>query len=94
MKISDVKDCSDLIIFVSASIRIIISYPFRFIALVLGFPNTKIVWKSGHTEYYFFRNIKMTKTGDTLKNISWEAVTNSTPFYIGMEEIESIHTIY
>jgi len=94
MKVKDIKCFSDIVIYLSAQIGNIISWPFRLIALCLAIPNIKIVYKSGHVERYFFRNIKISKnSNDEIRSLTWETVGFKSPFYLNVKEIESIHYI-
>jgi len=49
---------TNLIIAVGAYIRIAIFFPIRVLLHFLGVPNTRIVYKSGHVEYYYFKKLK------------------------------------
>jgi len=94
MKVQDIKTFSNLVIFISSGIRGIIAFPFRLIGLIIGFPNVKIVFKSGHVEYYFFVNIKIESNSGKITGIQWEVSGAKTPTHIGINEIESIHRIW
>ena len=74
------------------AIRSLISYPFRVLAYMIGIPNTRIVYKSGHVEYYcFFKiNIKCDTTDGSVTDLEWEVLSIKRPLYINIHEIESV----
>jgi hypothetical protein len=78
------------------SIRTIILFPLRLIAILLGVPNTKIIYKSGHVEYYYMLRLRYDRNKETghITEIEWHTATQKEPFYIHMQEIESIVHIY
>jgi hypothetical protein len=94
MTVNDIKDFSDVLIFLSAIIRVIIIWPFRCIAIILAIPNAKIVYRSGHVEYYFFRSINAKHNGGKVTSLEWDSVTLRKPMIINIDEIESIHQLY
>ena len=78
-----------------ALLRSILSWPFRVIALMIGVPNVKIVYKSGHVEYYYFQTYSKTVNAEGhLTGMKWCANEHSCPFHIGINDIESIRTLY
>lgn len=89
-----IESFSDVVIFTGSIFRKIINVPFRFIAILIGFPNIKIIYKSGHVEYYFFRHFRVTTAADGTIEAKWEAVDVASPLHIGYNEIESIQRIY
>lgn len=76
--------------------RAIITWPLRVIAILLGVPNTKVVYKSGHVEYYYLLRSRIEKsTGDGhIVEFEWHTATQKEPFYINLREIESIVQLY
>lgn len=75
-------------------IRNLLLYPFKVLALSLGIPNFKIVYKSGHVEYFFFANLNITES-DKITKMEWLKTDNlGNPFFIGINDIESIVQLY
>jgi hypothetical protein len=77
-------------------IRSVISYPFRVLAYIFGLPNTKIVYKSGHVEYYcFFEiDIKWDRNEGNVTEMKWETLSIKRPIHMHIHEIESVVKIY
>ena len=74
--------------------RIIIGFPSRIIAMFLGIPNYKIVYKSGHIEYYYLSLISWKIDDGKLVNVAYETPTNKQKVYLNIDAIESIVQIY
>jgi hypothetical protein len=94
MKIKDIENFSDILIYIGATIRLFFFYPLRIIALLVGFPNVKIIYKSGHIGYHFFRKLDIKWSGALISSLEWDTVNVNRPFHIGINEIESIWRIY
>jgi hypothetical protein len=77
-------------IFIGKVLRTMITFPLSFIGLILGVPNVKIVYKSGHVEYYFFENWGVDREGSNITSVTWKTAGAKRPFHLGLENIESI----
>ena len=81
------------VVIIGAIITTPIAVLLQIVGLFFKVPNTKIIYKSGHVEYYFFQSLIF--SNDSLgKSISWEASTLKKPIFINVEEIESIVKIW
>jgi hypothetical protein len=61
----------------------------------LGLPNTRIVYKSGHVEYFLFKNVKMKYGNDGLTELNWEVFPHRTkPCFINISEVESVTELW
>ena len=76
--------------------RAFITWPLRFIAILIGIPNTKIVYKSGHVEYYYMLRLRYEKStiDGHITELEWQTSTQKEPFYTSLKDIESIVHIY
>jgi len=70
--------------------------PVRLLIICLGVPNTKIVYKSGHTEYYFMLRLRYEKSIEDgrITEIEWQTASPKSPVHINMKAIESIVQLY
>jgi len=84
---------SRAIIIIGAIIQIPICVLLQIIGFLFQFSNTKIVYKSGHVEYYFFKSISYEGHGKS-KSIEWETATLKQPILLNVDEIESIVKIW
>ena len=82
-----------IIVFIGAIITTPIAVLLQIVGLFFKFPNTKIVYKSGHVEYYFFQSLSFSD-GSMGKKFEWEAITLKKPIFINVTEIESIIKIW
>jgi len=64
------------------------------VGLLLHISNTKIVYKSGHVERYFFTKISYRSGHGGSKEIEWEAPILKRPVMANVDEIESIVKIW
>ena len=74
--------------------QILLNWPAGFIKTFLGMPNTRIVYKNGHAEDYFFANWNYTRNANGSTEITWESCGPKSPSIIAVGEIESICTLY
>ena len=77
-------------------IRSLITFPFRVLFIIIGVPNIKIVYRSGHVEYYYFKNIELSwsSTDGHITDATWETVGDKRPVHINIREIESVVELY
>ncbi len=68
-------------------ISILTFFP-RLLMIFFHVPNFKIVYKSGHVEYYFLEYIR-----NNGGKWSWKAY-GKTPLLMGVDDFESIHQLY
>ena len=73
---------------------ILLNVPAYFIKAFLGMPNTRIVYKTGHVEDYFFYEINWTRTGSGITKINWKSTGMKAPKFINPDEIMSIVELY
>ena len=79
------------LMWLSGVLRSMSSFPVRFIFGLLGVPNFRIVYKSGHVEYWFFKKIDVDRKGSEITALSWEVFPScARPLHMNVEEIESI----
>ena len=76
---------------VTGYIRGFITWPFRILAMTIGIPNFKIIYKSGRAEYLFLKSISINKP-----DWSWETVTgtNKRPVLFGVDSIAAVYQLY
>ena len=81
----------DLYLNTTGVIRGLISCPFRMLAMTIGIPNFKIVYKSGHVERIFLKRISK-QGGDW----EWESVTGTSKgiVILGVDDIVSVIQLY
>lgn len=70
-----------------------LNVPAYFIKVFLGIPNTRIVYKNGHLEDYFFNNWNYKKNGSKVE-LTWECDGVKTPKIVDVNEISSIVELY
>jgi len=77
-------------------IRSLLTWPFRMIFYALGVPNIKVVYHSGHVEYYYFKIIKLdyNRSDGHITEVAWETVGGKRPVHLNMHRIESVVEIY
>jgi len=84
---------SKAILFIGGLITTPIAVVLQIVGLFLRIPNTKIVYKSGHVEYYFFENLEF-EGGGGGKKLEWKSPTLKKPIFANVGEIESIVKIW
>ncbi len=92
MKLKEMIKDFDLAIFIATCGTIFISiltYIPRLLMLFFHVPNFKIVYKSGHVEYYFLAYIR--KSRDDVW--TWKSYIKQA-FIMGVDDFESIHQLY
>jgi len=73
-------------------IRSLVFFPFRILAFILGIPNFKVLYKSGHVEYLFWSYFSMTPHP---KEMQWHNVTGSkTMIVAGVDDIVAVFQLY
>lgn len=72
---------------------LLLNFPAYYVKVFLGMPNTRIVYKNGHVEDYFFNTWNYTKNGRKTE-LTWDNGGPKTPKIIAVGEIESICTLY
>ena len=72
---------------------LLLNYPAYYVKVFLGMPNTRIVYKNGHVEDYFFNKWNYTKNGGKTE-LKWDNGGVKTPKIVDVSEISSIVELY
>ena len=86
---------STIILATGGLIRTFASIPLVIALGFLGVPNTRITYKSGHSEYFLFKYVKVTHKAEGVVGLDWEVFPHrSKPVYINIAEIESVTELW
>ena len=96
MKLFDDEDITIGRVFVTlfAVVRTIPYWFLGALGLMIGFPNTKITYKSGRAEYFFLLDVKWTHTNGIIDSLEWKVRDPKRPLYVNITQIESITSVY
>lgn len=72
-----------------ATIGLFLSWPLTFIRVFFRIPNTRIVYKNGHVEEFFFVKYKFIK----YESFTWVSI-GKAPKIIGVDEVMTITELY
>jgi hypothetical protein len=77
---------------ISGVIRGIIIFPFRMMGYMMGIPNFKLIYKSGHVEKVFLKAISRDGGGEW----EWTTATGSCKsiVIIGVDEVVAVYMLY